>query len=106
MVWLWVVLVVATLVGGYFLVRHLIRSGKALLAEVHRATEALERLQERAEQLAAAAEAAHPVEPVTIEDPARAHRLWDAARARHEDRRARRDARREATFRRWLSFSR
>jgi hypothetical protein len=103
---LWSVLVVGTVLGGFFLLRHVYRSGKTLVAELGRAAEVFERLEERTAELAAAAEAAHPVEPVTIDDPERARRIWAAAAEVKAGRRARRDARREATYRRWLSFSR
>lgn len=103
---LWTVLVVGTGVGGFFLARHLIRSAKALGAELVRASEAAGRLEERVAELTEIAAAAHPIEPVNVDDPERAHRARAAAREVMDRRRARRDARREATFRRWLSFSR
>lgn len=108
MLWwiLWTVLVVGTVVGGFFLVRHVVRSAKALGAELARATEVAERLEERVAELTEAAAAAHPVEPVNVDDPERAQRGRAAAREVMDRRRARRDERREATYRRWLSFSR
>jgi len=103
---LWTVLVVGTVVGGFFLVRHVVRSAKALGAELARASEVAQRLEERVAELSEVAAAAHPVEPVNVDDPERAHRVRAAAREVMDQRRARRDARREATYRRWLSFSR
>lgn len=108
MLWftVWSVLVVGTVVGAFLLLRHLYRSGKALLVEVDRAAELLDTLSTRADELADVVAAAHPVAPVDLRDPT-------GARARHAQaaeatarRRARRDERRAATYRRWLSFSR
>ncbi len=52
------------------------------------------------------AEAAHPVEPVDDRRPRAGPTAVGRGQRRRADKRARRDARREATFRRWLSFSR
>jgi hypothetical protein len=103
---LWTVLVLGAVVGGFFLVRHVYRSGKAMAAAAGRAAEVADRLEERIAELTEAAAAAHPVEPVNVDDPERARRVRAAAREGMDRRRARRDARREATYRRWLSFSR
>lgn len=108
MLWwiLWTVLVVGAVVVGFLLVRHVYRSGKAVAAEFARAAEVAGRLEERVAELTEVVAAAHPVGPANVDDPARAHQVRAAAREVMDRRRARRDARREATYRRWLSFSR
>lgn len=108
MLWwiLWIVLVVGTAVGWFFLVRHVVRSAKALRAAVSRASDVARRLEQQVAELNEVMAAAHPVEPVNLDDPERAQRQRAAAREGMDRRRDRRDARREATYRRWLSFSR
>ena len=103
---LWAVLVVGTLVGGFFLARHVLRSGKALTAELGEAGAVADRLQQRVAELTDQAQAAHPVRPVNLGDRAAAQALRAEATQVMAGRTARRDARREATFRRWLSLSR
>lgn len=108
MLWftVWSVLVLGTVVGGFFLLRHVYRSGTALLAEVERASELVDRLSDGAGERAEAVAAAHPVAPVDLRDPAAARARRGAAAEATARRQARRDDRRAATFRRWLSFSR
>ena len=105
MLWfsVWALLVLGTLTGAFFLVRSVYRSARALLDEVERAIEVLERLTERVEELADVGNVPAPVDLVDPE-PARA-RLADA-RARRMLRRVRRSERHEATFRRWQAFTR
>ncbi len=106
MLWftVWTVLVLATLAGAAWLGRDLWRKGKALMAEVERASALMERMADHADELAAAA--AHPPTNDLLTDPAQ-HRERLAALA--ERRRARRLARAErhrATFTRWQAYTR
>lgn len=108
MLWftVWTVLVVGTLVGAFFLLRKVYRSGRALVAELGGASDVLSEVADRAEQLAAAADRAGALAPVNLIDPepARARRAESAlATAR---RRAARAARHEQTYRRWRALSR
>lgn len=100
----WTLLVVGTLAGGFWLGRDLWRKGRALADELARATVVLERLAERQAELAALPPA-HPVEPVDLTDPARAHERLADARVATQARRAARAARHEAVYARWWSFS-
>ncbi|HWS56983.1 MAG TPA: hypothetical protein VN257_00460 [Actinotalea sp.] len=108
MLWfsVWTLLVVGSLVGGFFLLRHVYRSGKALLVELEQASEVLTRLTEQVEALSEAAAQRNPPAPVDLTDPgpARLRRLEGARAA--ERRRLARLGRREATYRRWLALSR
>ncbi|MCV2394613.1 hypothetical protein OEB99_09870 [Actinotalea sp. M2MS4P-6] len=108
MLWftVWTVLVVGTVVGGFFLGRRLFRSGRALMTELERAQEVAERLEARTAELADTVAAANPVDPVNLDDVERARAKRAAAAEVMAQRAARRAARREATFRRWQSFSR
>ncbi len=105
MLWftVWSVLVVETLVGALFLGRSLYRAGRDLLAELERMTDALDRLTERSEALAAAATA--PV-PVDLMDPELARARLVQARLATFRRRERRADRRARTYLRWRSFVR
>lgn len=106
MLWfaVWFVLVVGTLVGAFFLARSLWRSAKALLAELERLGDVLDRLAERADALAATA-GTTPA-PVVLDDPAPARARLAAAQLARAARRARRAERHEAAYRRWWSFVR
>jgi len=107
MLWftVWTVLVVTTLVGAFFLVRHVYRSGKALLAELEAATALTARFAEQAEILSAAAAELHPLHPVDLTNPEPARRRRDESALATSRRRAARLDRREATFRRWRALS-
>ncbi|WP_250448294.1 hypothetical protein, partial [Actinotalea sp. C106] len=78
MLWflVWTALVLGSLVGAFFLLRHVYRSGRALLVEIERAGEVMGAVAERAEELERLALALHPVQPVELSDPepARARR--------------------------------
>jgi hypothetical protein len=103
---LWLVLVLGTVAGGFFLGRRVYRSGKALVIELDRASRTFEELAQVSAELAEQAAALHPVEPVNLEDR-------EAARLRRERvrqmtsaaREMRREARRLVAMRRWMSFS-
>jgi hypothetical protein len=107
MLWfsVWAVLVLGTLVGAFFLLRSVYRSGRVLLDEIERATNTLALLTDRVEELSAAGADATPAPPDLLDpEPARA-RLTDA-RARRLLRRARRSDRNALVFRRWEAFTR
>ncbi|WP_196250875.1 hypothetical protein [Cellulomonas sp. JZ18] len=78
MLWtvVWVVLVLATLVGAFLLGRRLWRSAVALGAELSRASETLAALSERVEELEAAARAARDL---SVRRWARTSRCWARA---------------------------
>jgi hypothetical protein len=100
----WFVLVVGALVGGFFLLRHLYRSGTALLAALEELSEVVERLDRRVEELAASV-GTTPA-PVELEDPGPARERLAAVRSAGWARRARRAERHEAAYRRWWAFVR
>lgn len=108
MLWftVWTLLVVGTLVGAFFLLRRLYRSGRALVHELERASEVLGEVADRAEELAEAAARAHPVAPVDLEDPEPARQRLAVAHEARDRRRARRARRHEEVYARWRSFSR
>ena len=105
MLWftVWTVLVVGSLVGAFFLLRHLYRSGKALVLEVGRAMAAVA---DRTAELTAAAEARAVPALVELSDPEPARRRRAetlAVKARRHEARA---VRHEETYRRWRALSR
>lgn len=103
---LWTVLVLGTVAGGFFLVRDVWRKGKALLAELDRAQETLDRLESTRADLEASLAQAHPVAPVAVGAPEVARAQRAAAAEVTAARAARRQERRRAAYSRWLSFSR
>ena len=107
MLWVtvWTLLVLGTLLGAFFLGRHLYRSGRALIAELGVAGERLGALAERIAVLEDA-EPEHPVRPARIDDLAAARSRWDEAGAVRAARRLRRRLRYQRTYERWRSFSR
>jgi hypothetical protein len=99
MVWwvVWSVLVVGTLVGAFLLGRTLWRKFRALVAELHEASEVLGRLAEHASTLADQAQEAERAaraarEAVLLPEPDVARDRWAELRA---EARVRREARRE-----------
>lgn len=106
MLWfsVWFLLVAGALVGGFFLLRHVYRSAKGLLAALEELSEVLDRLDRQVEALAGTVGTAPA--PVELEDdgPARA-RVLTARRAR-QARRLRRAERHEVAYRRWWAFVR
>lgn len=108
MLWftVWTVLVVGSLVGAFFLLRHLYRSGKALAVELGRASDVVAEVADRTAELTAAAEARAVLAPVELSDPepARLRRAETlAVKARRREARAERH---EETYRRWRALSR
>lgn len=96
MLWfsVWAVLVLGTLVGAFFLLRSLWRSARALLSELARASEVLAELAERSEELRRLREeSAVPVSPTLFADRG-------PLRARVEELRAAREARRQVRWER------
>lgn len=106
MLWfsVWFVLVVGSLVGGFFLLRHVYRSAKALLTAMEELSAVVERLDMQVAALAGSI-GTTPA-PVDLEDagPARARVL--AARRARVARRVRRAERHEVAYRRWWAFVR
>jgi biopolymer transport protein ExbB/TolQ len=104
MVWVvvWVVLVLGTLVGAFFLGRDLWRRARALVRELERASQVLGELAEHASTLAEQAQEAERAaraarEAVLLPEPEQAR-----ARVRRERRRARDRAVRET----WKAYTR
>lgn len=103
MLWftVWTLLIVGSLVGAFFLLRSVYRSGRALLAELERAADLLTRLAERSSELAGTSPA-----PVELMDPGPARARLDQARLARLRRRARRMQRHQVAYRRWQAFTR
>jgi hypothetical protein len=99
----WSLLVIGTLVGAFFLVREVYRSAKALLVELERLTDALDRIAERSEALVATATTPAPVD---LLDPEPARARLAQARLATLRRRARKADRHTETYRRWQAFTR
>lgn len=110
MVWftVWALLVVATLVGAFVLLRHLVRTGKALLSELGRAAATLEQLTARIAELdeVAAALESDRRRRDPFADPVRARAVRAASRVRREGRRELRSRRHHATIEGWRRYSR
>lgn len=106
MLWftVWAVLVLGTLVGAFFLLRRLYRSGRGLLDEIELATQTLALLAERVEELSASGAGTTPA-PVDLLDPEPARARLADARARRMLRRLRRSDRHALAFRRWEAFT-
>jgi hypothetical protein len=100
----WTLLVLGTLAGAFFLGRDLYRKGKRLLAELDRASQVFGEIADQAEERAATLPLTSPV-PVDLTDPepARARRVLAAEGTAR--RRAARQARHEAAYARWRSFT-
>lgn len=108
MLWftVWTVLVLGTLVGAFFLLRHVWRAAKALMAELERAGDIAERLGTRAEELREEMEARAALHPVELADPEPARARREALAPMRAARAARKSARHETTYARWRAFSR
>lgn len=106
MLWfsVWFVLVTGSLVGGFFLLRHVYRSARALLAALEDLSGAVDRLDRQVAALAGTI-GTSPA-PVELEDPAPARTRVLAARQVKAARRLRRAERHEAAYRRWWAFVR
>lgn len=91
--WIWLVLVVATLVGAFLLGRHVWRAAKALLTELDRAADAVARLEELQAQAKERFPEPTPPEPAlfaTADERARFRRTMLAHRQAVRRRRMRR----------------
>ncbi|HEY0217493.1 MAG TPA: hypothetical protein VGC57_13980 [Cellulomonas sp.] len=111
MVWVvvWCVLAGGTLVGAFFLGRDLWRRGRALLAELERASRVLGELAETTGRLAEQArEAERAAAAVTelLPDREEARTRWAVLRAEAAERKDRRHERDRATRQRWRSYTR
>lgn len=106
MLWfaVWFLLVSGSLVGGFFLVRHVFRSATALMEALEELSGAVDRLDR---QVAALADTVgtSPA-PVELSDPAPARARVLAARGVKAARRLRRTERHEEAYRRWWAFVR
>jgi len=100
--WIWAGLVVATLVGAFFLGRHLWRAGMRALREASRAGEVLGSATDRISAAVAEAEA-HRVDtsPTLFDDPVVLRERVAERRRLTAERAAARRERRAATWRRW-----
>lgn len=110
MVWftVWAVLVIATLVGAFLVLRHLLRTGKGLLAELERAGATLEQLAARIaelDEIAAGLEAERQRRDPFAE-PVRARAVRTAVHEQREVRREARSLRHLSTIDGWRRFSR
>ncbi len=106
MLWfsVWFVLVTGSLVGGFFLLRHVYRSATALLAALEELSGVVDRLDR---QVAALADSIGTTpEPVELENPEPARARVLAARQVTAARRLRRAERHEEAYRRWWAFVR
>lgn len=104
MLWfsVWTVLVVATLVGAFFLGRRLWRSGLALARELGRAADVADQLAKRVDELRAAAEANRAdTGPTLLADPGEMYDRYAELRVAAAGRRVARAYRRQATRRAW-----
>lgn len=106
MLWfaVWSVLVVGTLVGAFFLVRHLWRKTKALFAALEELTEVLDRLDRQAAALEG--QVGTVPRPVDLADLGVAREHLAEAREVKAARARRRAERHEAAYRRWWAFVR
>lgn len=99
---LWTVLAIGTLVGAFFLGRWLWRKAVELGREAARASEALARLSERADELAEESRARHPVPPPALaRDPAELRADLTAAQERRDQRKDQRTQRHRLTWDEW-----
>lgn len=113
MVWVvvWVVLVLGTLVGAFFLGRDLWRRARALVRELERASQVLGELAEHASALAEQAQEAERAaraarEAVLLPEPEQARARWAEVRAQARVRRERRHARDRAVRETWKAYTR
>lgn len=113
MIWwvVWLVLVLGTLVGAFFLGRDLWRRGRRLLAELERASQVLGELAEHASTLAEQAQEAERAaraarEAVLLPEPSDARARWAELRADALVRRERRRARDRAIREGWKAYTR
>ena len=108
MLWftVWTVLVVGSLVGAFFLLRHPYRVGRAVAAGGGGAAAAMAAVAARTAELTAAAEARSVPAPVELSDPEPARRRREETLAVKARRREARAARHEETYRRWRALSR
>jgi hypothetical protein len=104
--WVWTLLVVGTLVGAFFLARHLWRSVKGLGRELSRASQVAADMSARADELSRALEAAQPsTAPTLFDDPVVLQERVDLLRAERAERRVERRRRDEQVWSRWRRFN-
>ncbi|MDF9877986.1 hypothetical protein [Cellulosimicrobium cellulans] len=104
--WVWTLLVVGTLVGAFFLARHLWRSAKGLGRELSRASRVAADMSARADELSRALEEAQPsTAPTLFDDPVVLQERVDLLRAERAERRVLRRRRDEQVWSRWRRFN-
>ena len=104
--WVWTLLVVGTLVGAFFLARHLWRSVKGLGRELSRASQVAADMSARADELSRALEEAQPsTAPTLFDDPVVLQERVDLLRAERAERRVERRRRDEQVWSRWRRFN-
>ncbi|ARU54039.1 hypothetical protein CBR64_18540 [Cellulosimicrobium cellulans] len=104
--WVWTLLVVGTLVGAFFLARHLWRSVKGLGRELSRASQVAADMSARADELSRALEEAQPsTAPTLFDDPVVLQERVDLLRAERAERRVQRRRRDEQVWSRWRRFN-
>jgi hypothetical protein len=101
---LWSVLVIGTLVGGFFLARHVFRSAKALAAALGELAEVVDRLDRQVQALTGTV-GTTPA-PVDLADPEPARARRRELQVARIERRVRRADRHEQAYRRWWSLVR
>lgn len=113
MVWwvVWTVLVLGTLVGAFFLGRSLWRRGRALVAELERASDVLGELAQHATTIAEQAQEAERAaraarEAVLLPDADASRDRWARLRAEAAERREARRERDRETRRTWRAYTR
>lgn len=104
--WVWTALVVGTLVGAFFLARHLWRSVKGLGRELAHASQVVGEMSVRADELSRRlAEAQPSTAPTLFDDPVVLQGRVDLLRAARAERREARRRRDEQVWSRWRRFN-
>ena len=104
--WVWSALVVGTLVGAFFLARHLWRSVRGLGRELARASQVAGEMSARADELSRQlAEAQPSTAPTLFDDPVVLRERVDLLRAQKAERREERRRRDEQVWSRWRRFN-
>jgi hypothetical protein len=104
--WIWTALVVGTLVGAFFLARHLWRSVKGLGRELSHASQVAGEMSARADELSRRLADAQPsTAPTLFDDPVELRVRVDELRERRAERREERRRRGEQVWSRWRRFN-
>ncbi len=104
--WIWTALVVGTLVGAFFLARHLWRSVKGLGRELSQASQVAAEMGARADELARRlAEEQPSTAPTLFDDPVELRMRVEVLRELRAERREERRRRDEQVWSRWRRFN-